>query len=147
VLTVALGLGASFRSPFTPDDEPARWLLAYGAAGIVGWIGSTLIGNSYKILPFLVWYHRYRARVGREPVPMVNDLYNDSLATATLVLNGLAALILVLAALAGSVELLRAGGVLAAASGVMHVATMAAMFLPKKAPAPASATAGRAVVP
>jgi hypothetical protein len=147
VLTVALGLGASFGSPLTPDDEPARWLLAYGAAGIVGWIGSTLIGNSYKILPFLVWYHRYRARVGREPVPMVNDLYNDSLATAALALNGLAALVLVMASLTGSVELLRAGGAVIAIVGVAHATTMATMFLPKKARVPASATAGKAVAP
>ena len=147
VLTVALGLGASFGSPLTRDDEPARWLLAYGAAGIVGWMGTTLIGNSYKILPFLLWYHRYRARVGREPVPMVNDLYKDSVATATLVLNGLTALMLVVASLTGSVELLRAGGAVAVVVGIVHVTTMAAMFLPKKARRPASATAGTAVAP
>ncbi|KAA0237703.1 hypothetical protein EDM76_06095, partial [bacterium] len=54
-------------------------------------------------------------------------------ATAVLALNGLAALVLALAGVSGNIGLWRAGGLLLAAVGTAHAATMLYMFLPKKA--------------
>ncbi len=136
-LTIVLGLFAAWGTPFTSDDEPARWLLAYAAAGICGWAGTTLIGNSYKVLPFLIWYHRYLPRVGTGPVPVTGDIYDERTANAVLLAHGATTLVLVAAALSGTLDLLRTGGVLLALVGVAHVFTMSLMFLPK--------TAGRAM--
>lgn len=145
-LTIALGLAAALGTPLTSNDEPARWLLAYGAAGTLGWVGSTLIGNSYKILSFLIWFHRYRPLVGREPVPVATEIYSESAATAVLVANGVCVLLLAGAAVTGSTELLRAGGVLLAGVGAAHALTMLHMFLPKKAGKPLAAAAKRTVM-
>jgi len=70
---------------------PTSHLLVFGVVGFV------VIGTLYHVVPFVVWVHRYSDRLGFEPVPMVDDLYDDRLATADfcLVLVGAAGLVAV----------------------------------------------------
>jgi len=49
-------------------------LLAFGAIGFV------VIGTLYHVVPFIVWVGRYSDRLGYEPVPMIDDLYDARLA-------------------------------------------------------------------
>ncbi len=109
-VTICLGLLAAIGEPVSPGGEPARVLLAYGIAGIGGWVGVTLIGNSYKILPFLVWYHRYRQLAGIRPVPVVSDIYSEGIARTTLVLHTAATVVAMSGALLGELDILRTGG-------------------------------------
>jgi len=53
-------------------------LLAFGVVGFV------VLGTLYHVVPFIVWVHRYSDRLGYEPVPMVDDLYDDRIAVADL---------------------------------------------------------------
>lgn len=129
--TVVLGLLAAIGEPVAPGGEPARVLLAYGIVGIGGWMGCAMIGNSFKILPFLLWYHRYRPRVGIAPVPVVGDIYSETLATIALASHAFSVAWLAVAALAGSMLGLHAGGVLLALSAVLHCAGLAHTLLPK----------------
>ena len=65
------------------------------AAGVVGppaatWtlgvaLAAVLAGTLYHVVPFLVWDHRYADRLGYDPVPMVDDLYDARLERADLV--------------------------------------------------------------
>ena len=48
-------------------------------AGVVGFV---LLGTLYHVVPFIVWVRRYADRVGLEPVPMIDDLYDDRVAAA-----------------------------------------------------------------
>lgn len=141
-LTAVVALGAAVGTPGATDSEPARWLLAYAALGIVGWMGMTLVGNTYKILPFLIWFHRYRPLIGRQPVPMTGDLYSDRVATGIVGLVGVAAVVLATGALAGNFDIFRLGGAVLALAGVTHWLVMLRMFLPRRMPvfAPASPT-------
>ncbi|MCU7490756.1 MAG: hypothetical protein ACM3UR_08915 [Bacteroidota bacterium] len=41
-----------------------------------------IVGQMYKILPFLTWYHKYSSKAGLEKVPMLKEMYNESLARA-----------------------------------------------------------------
>lgn len=109
-----------------------RLLLAYGAAGTLGWMGVALIGNSYKILPFLIWYHRYRALAGRQPVPLVADLYSERAAHAVLGAHATAVLLLVAGILAASDVLTRGAAVLFIVAAVVHVASLVHMFVPRR---------------
>jgi hypothetical protein len=52
-----------------------RLATAYGLVLVVGAISLFVAGHYYKIVPFLVWYHRFGPLVGRQPVPRVTDLY------------------------------------------------------------------------
>lgn len=49
---------------------------------LLGWLGCILGGQTYKIVPFLVWFHRYSGRAGREQVPLLRDMYGERLASA-----------------------------------------------------------------
>lgn len=53
--------------------EP-RWQLLFGWVAIWGWAGLILHGMLSRIVPFLVWFHRYAARVGLEPTPSMRSL-------------------------------------------------------------------------
>ncbi|WP_435066659.1 hypothetical protein [Haloplanus sp. C73] len=56
----------------------------------LGTIGFVVLGTLYHIVPFIIWVHRYSDRLGLEDVPMIDDLYSDTLATAdaTLLVSG-----------------------------------------------------------
>lgn len=131
-VTLVLGLAAAWGGSLHRTDAPAALPLAYGVAGIGGWVGTTLIANSYKILPFLIWYHRYRPRLGQAPVPLVKDLVPEWWAQATLALHSAGVVIVVVAALTASTGAFHAGGAVLAGAAVAHLGGMAFMFLPKR---------------
>ncbi len=128
--TVVLGMGAAAGTPFTPDEQPARWLLAYGAAGLGGWLGTALIGNSFKIVPFLVWFHRYHEKVGQGAVPLLTDMFSERLAHVVLAIHAGAVLTIVMGALSGELLLVQAGGVGLAAGAAMHLGVLLSVFAP-----------------
>ncbi len=132
---MVLGVLSAIGEPVAPGGEPARLQLAYGVVAAGGWAGCTLIGNSYKILPFLVWYHRYRQLAGTRPIPVVADLYSERWALATLLTHAAAVAVLAVAALLGSLAVLHLGGGLLAASGGLHFSTLATIVLRRDVPA------------
>lgn len=79
LLSTAMGLALAFG--VVPAAIPGdRWAIAYALTGLVGFIGFTVIGQFYKIQPFLAWYHRYSSLVGKAKVPLIKDIYNERLA-------------------------------------------------------------------
>ncbi len=56
--------------------------LIYGYIIIFGFISMIIVGQMYKIMPFLVWYHRYSSKAGREPVPMLKEMFLEKPAYA-----------------------------------------------------------------
>lgn len=144
-VTIALGFTVLVMQVVAPDRNNTHVVVAYAMAGVLGWLGTMLIGNTYKILPFLLWYHRYRPLVGRAPVPVTADIYNDRAATAVLGSQAAGVIVLVVAALLESTWLLRASGGIFAAVGVAHLGTMLHMFLPKTSSRPMAPTTRPAV--
>ncbi len=51
----------------------------YGFLGFCGVVGFAILGMLYKIVPFLVWFHRYSAEIGRTKVPAMAELYSERL--------------------------------------------------------------------
>ena len=60
-----LGL-ALLALPFHPEAA-ALWFA-------LGFVGLVVTGMLYKILPFLVWTHRYAKRAGKEKVPLLKEM-------------------------------------------------------------------------
>jgi hypothetical protein len=54
-----------------------RWDLLFGWLAIWGWAGTIVHGMLTRIVPFLVWLHRFAPRVGEVPVPSVRALLPD----------------------------------------------------------------------
>lgn len=130
-LTAILAMGTAWGMPFGSDNDPARWPVAYGLTATLGWAGVAIIGNTHKILPFLVWYHRYRTHMGEVSVPLMTDLYSERLASVTLAVHSAATLVLAGSAILGELSFLRAGGVLLALSAVMQMASLARVLMPR----------------
>lgn len=85
VVVPMLMLWSSLAIPAWIRDPLARDAL-FGALGtshllVFGVVGFVVFGTLYHIVPFIVWVHRYSDRLGFEDVPMIDDLYNDRIAS------------------------------------------------------------------
>lgn len=137
---VAVGLGflalALLLGPVAMTLGPSspRLVAGYGAALLVGGIGLFVAGHYYKILPFLVWFHRFGPVAAERDVPQVGELFDHRWATgATLLLAGGAAG-LIAALLAGSAAGSRVSS-LALAGGAAVVAVQM-LRISRRRPAP-----------
>lgn len=54
-----------------------RWQVLFGWLLIWGWAATIMFGMLTRIVPFLVWFHRYSARVGLEIVPSMRSLLSQ----------------------------------------------------------------------
>jgi hypothetical protein len=103
----------AFVALLLPDP---RWQVLFGWVAIWGWAGMIMHGMLSRIVPFLVWFHRYSARVGLEPVPSMRTLLPQQRIHIGLVLH-LSSVVL------GVAAILVQEDILAQLTGVMLVAT------------------------
>ncbi|MBI2562142.1 MAG: cbb3-type cytochrome c oxidase subunit I, partial [candidate division NC10 bacterium] len=60
------------------EEFGARLAFGYGVLALLGWVSVMIIGMMYKIIPFLVWHHRYSDFVGLRPVPPATQFLGES---------------------------------------------------------------------
>ncbi len=70
----------NFSFLFFNYEEIKNLTLAYGLLVFIGAFGLLIVGQMYKIVPFLVWYHKYSSKVGLESVPMLKDMFSEKIA-------------------------------------------------------------------
>ena len=77
---LALALAAGAALALLPVGDPwfDRLHLAYGLLAIPGFIGTIVVGQLYKIVPFLVWLHRFSRFVGLKKVPSASELLPEA---------------------------------------------------------------------
>ncbi len=73
-LGVAAFGGASLALFDLPYAVAERLTNAYGLVALVGFLGTLIIGQLGKILPFLVWLHRFEPLAGLKKIPLASDL-------------------------------------------------------------------------
>ncbi|MBI5166949.1 MAG: hypothetical protein HY998_04305 [candidate division NC10 bacterium] len=66
-----------------------QFYYTYAYLGLMGWISLFIVGQMYKIVPFLAWFHKYSHKVGLEPVPLMKDMFDERLAMAQFYLMNL----------------------------------------------------------
>src|SRR5699024_4054176 len=44
---------------------------------IMGWIIFSILGYLYKIVPFLLWTHKFSNEIGQEKVPTLKEMINE----------------------------------------------------------------------
>ena len=99
-LTILLGSAIAFIN----YKEIINLTLVYGYMIIFGCFSMLIVGQMYKIVPFLVWYHKYSSKAGIEKVPMLKEMFNEKIALAGLYIMS-AALIGSLTSLAFRIDL------------------------------------------
>jgi hypothetical protein len=97
-----------------------RWQVLFGWLTIWGWAGLIMHGMLSRIVPFLVWFHRYSARVGLEPVPSMRSLLSQRRIQVGFGLH-LASVLL------GAATILVQADILAQLTGLLLIATAASL--------------------
>lgn len=97
-LALALGLGPA---AYAQGIAAPRLWVAYVTALVLGGFTLFVAAHLYKIIPFLVWFHRFGPLAGKQPVPAVSDLYDARLAGTAALLLAIGAAGLVAAILTG----------------------------------------------
>ncbi|HET7275076.1 MAG TPA: hypothetical protein VFI91_07830 [Longimicrobiaceae bacterium] len=82
-------------------------------------------GHYYKILPFLIWFHRFGPLVGKRPVPRVVDLYDVRAGNLAAGLLAVGSVGMILTTVVGAVTLARPAAALFAVGAVIVAAQMA----------------------
>ncbi len=85
------------------------YLLVSGFLFFMGFLGFIITAHLYKIVPFLVWFHRFSILVGKQKVPMMADMVPKRSAYFQFVFTNLGTLICAMALLFGQDALLKAG--------------------------------------
>lgn len=102
---------------WTTDWQPAP--LLFGWLAIVGWAGAMVHGMLTRIVPFLVWFHRFAEVAGKSVVPPMKQLLPDREVTWNLRAHAATVLCGVAAILSGADALARATGLLLVATGIL----------------------------
>ena len=114
LLGVVLAWPGLALTPFTGQLENL-----YGALALLGVVTFAILGMLYKIIPFLVWYSRYRHEVGRHRVPSFGELYSGRLQVTSYWLYVAGLVGLSVATLAANAAGVRAGAGLLAVSVIL----------------------------
>lgn len=115
-LTVATGL-VLLAGGLGAFDERLR--IAYGFLALVGFLGSIITGQLYKIVPFLIWFHRFSPYVGLKQVPAASELLPEQPQRIQWLVMHTAIAALVAGILAGSPALRLVGATLFAGSAAL----------------------------
>ncbi len=105
-ISLAIALICGFLYLLSADYRP----LLYGAVWLffIGFLGFLINGHLFKIVPFLVWFHKYSDKVGKERVPMLSEMYPKKSAYYQFGFSLAAAVLGFLALLGGSGSLFKA---------------------------------------
>ncbi|MFQ5704722.1 MAG: hypothetical protein ACE5HT_11950 [Gemmatimonadales bacterium] len=111
-LAIATTLGAFLL--FDSSSHPHA-VTTYGVVGIMGWLTLVGLGMYSKILPFLVWLHRFSPRVGEKGLPKIVDLTSPRLGWVSLgsFVTGIVTLAIAITAGIETATVVGAGGVAA----------------------------------
>jgi hypothetical protein len=90
--------------------DAAHWDILFGWLALWGWVGLIIHGMLTRIVPFLVWLHRFVPLVGQSPVPSIKRLHPDTLTRRGFALHIVSLLLGVVAILSGSDLLCRLAG-------------------------------------
>ena len=102
----------------------ARWPVLFGWLAIWGWAGLVVHGTLSRIVPFLVWFHRYADLVGRADVPPMRRLLPDPWVRRALVVHGVTIVVGAVGVAVAVPVIVRVAGLGLVATGVALAAAL-----------------------
>jgi hypothetical protein len=118
LVTALLLVPTAIAALLLPDP---RWQVLFGWLTIWGWAGLIMHGMLTRVVPFLVWFHRYSARVGFEPVPSMRSLLSQDRIRTGFGLHSVSVLL-------GAATILVQTDILAQLTGAVLIATAFNLF-------------------
>jgi hypothetical protein len=112
--------------------DATHWLSAYAYIAIAGWCVLAICAHLIKIIPFLIWLHRYGRGMGRGPVPLLKDLLPQRAAIVAISMYAFGFATTATGLLAGRVALIRVGAWCAATGAVALFGVVLAVLLPHR---------------
>jgi hypothetical protein len=106
-----LAIGLALAPAVLAFDAAPRIATGYVTVVILG-ISVFIAAHYYKIVPFLVWYHRFGPLAGKQPVPRVAELYSARTANIAALLLFAGVLVLTGGVLTGGALIARTGALL-----------------------------------
>ncbi|MBF0138505.1 MAG: hypothetical protein H7833_07265 [Magnetococcus sp. DMHC-1] len=71
-----------------PLNDADKWRFLFGVLYLWGGVSSIIFGMLYKIIPFLVWFHRFSRLAGLvENIPMMDDLIPERVARSHYIIH------------------------------------------------------------
>ena len=95
--------------------------IAFGATILIGFVSSLIMGQTYKTLPFIVWLHVYRNKMGKVDVPFPKDLYSEKVAQIQLASFAFGFIIFFIGILLIQEFAIQLGGVFLLFSSILYV--------------------------
>lgn len=143
-LMILTFVGLWLASGWVPDGEfAARLAFGYGVLALIGWVSVMIVGMTYKIIPFLVWHHRYSDLVGLRPVPSATQFLGPMLPRTGFWLLHAGSLTVVGGLLLGSGPVLLVGTTLLALAGAVFTLGLVRIYrhlIPSLTPLPEAQT-------
>jgi len=121
-----LAVGVALAGPAMLTGGRLHLATTYVLVLILG-LSLFVAAHYYKIIPFLVWYHRFGPLAGKRKVPSVSELFSARQATAAGALLVLGTLTLAAAAALGAPVGARTGAVLLSAGAAIEAGQMLAL--------------------
>ena len=90
----------------------------------IGFFGFVIIGNFYKIIPFLVWFHIYSPLIEERAVPMLHELLPKRLANLQFFYGVVGLIISSIALIINDTNMFYGGAVLLSVSGSIFLITI-----------------------
>lgn len=125
-----VGLGgialAALLSPFALSSglSAPRLLVTYFVV-LIGALSLFVAGHYYKIVPFLVWYHRFGPLVGTRKVPKVAELFSEKAALANLALLAVGWAGIALGSYVGLANVVRVSAIIFASGALLEAVVIA----------------------
>lgn len=120
-LALSATLGALLWLAPLPAPLRERVALAYGLAMLPGFVGTVIVGQLHKILPFLVWFHRFSPLIGLKKLPTAGELLGEAPQRLQWLAMHAGLGALVVGVLAGLAPLRAAGALIFAAAALLLV--------------------------
>jgi hypothetical protein len=108
-----------------------RWSVALGWIVVWGWAGMIVHGMLTRIVPFLVWFHRYSSLVGKVDVPSMRGLLPDARIRLAMMLHASAVIAGGAAIASGWAPVARATGALLGLTGVVLAVNLVSTLTPR----------------
>jgi len=118
-LTIVLGILAMISPEFLSAFQ-LHIDIAFIMSILFGFLTALILGQTYKTLPFIVWLQKYSAKVGKQKIPLPQEIYSDRIANLHMKTYYVAFTFLMLGELGNLIWLIQSAGAMFLITAVLY---------------------------